>query len=280
MVSAAFQSDFTQLPVVPNFNNMNVGATYIYQVDFVLLASDFNAAANQRGFGNIAFDIALAGDSLQSALNRNWLTDIPLVDTNGSQGGGLLPLLDLSADIGGDTDDMMDIFSSIDVIPSPNPADPRPHVGESPGTVLGFMYLSWDGIGPETVTAQPQVTANGPQVSFARIDNGQFQQDLAAVLMNATLTFGIAPSNGDFDTDGDVDGADFVIWQTHYPTATGATLAEGDADLDGDIDGADFVLWQTNFPSPISGAAAVPEPSAWVGCALGWMFISWRLRRR
>jgi hypothetical protein len=68
---------------------------------------------------------------------------------------------------------------------------------------------------------------------------------------------------GDFDGDGDVDGADFVAWQTNFPKATGATLAEGDADGDGDVDGADFVVWQTNFPfSPGPGAAPVPEPSS------------------
>jgi hypothetical protein len=69
---------------------------------------------------------------------------------------------------------------------------------------------------------------------------------------------------GDFDSDGDVDGADFVAWQTNFPKATGATLAQGDADTDGDVDGADFVVWQTNFPfTPSAGAAPVPEPAAW-----------------
>jgi hypothetical protein len=68
---------------------------------------------------------------------------------------------------------------------------------------------------------------------------------------------------GDFDGDGDVDGADFVAWQTNFPKATGATLAEGDADGDGDVDGADFVVWQTNFPfTPGPGAAPVPEPNS------------------
>jgi hypothetical protein len=68
---------------------------------------------------------------------------------------------------------------------------------------------------------------------------------------------------GDFDSDGDVDGADFVAWQTNFPKATEATLAQGDADGDGDVDGADFVVWQTNFPfTPGAGAAAVPEPNA------------------
>jgi hypothetical protein len=68
---------------------------------------------------------------------------------------------------------------------------------------------------------------------------------------------------GDFDSDGDVDGADFVAWQTHFPTATGATLADGDADADGDVDGADFVVWQTNFPfTPGSGVTSIPEPES------------------
>jgi glucose/arabinose dehydrogenase len=67
---------------------------------------------------------------------------------------------------------------------------------------------------------------------------------------------------GDFDADGDVDGADFTAWQTNFPKATGATLAQGDADGDGDVDGADFVVWQTHFPSSGTTLNVVPEPSA------------------
>lgn len=83
--------------------------------------------------------------------------------------------------------------------------------------------------------------------------------------------FGFTHHNipGDFDGDDDVDGADFVAWQTNFPKPTGATLAEGDADGDGDVDGADFVVWQTNFPfTPGSGVTPVPEPPAY-GLVLG-----------
>jgi hypothetical protein len=70
---------------------------------------------------------------------------------------------------------------------------------------------------------------------------------------------------GDFDGDGDVDGADFVAWQTNFPKASGAVLAEGDADGDGDVDGADFVIWQTSFPfTPGPGTSSIPEPYAMV----------------
>lgn len=77
------------------------------------------------------------------------------------------------------------------------------------------------------------------------------------------------PHAGDFNGDGDVDGADFFAWQTNFPTSMSATLEDGDADGDGDVDGADFVVWQTNFPfTSGSGAAPVPEPTAAILAAL------------
>jgi hypothetical protein len=67
---------------------------------------------------------------------------------------------------------------------------------------------------------------------------------------------------GDFNGDGHVDGADFGIWQTNFPRASGMTSSTGDADGDGDVDGADFVVWQTNFSVTPSTAVSAPEPSA------------------
>jgi hypothetical protein len=85
---------------------------------------------------------------------------------------------------------------------------------------------------------------------------------------------------GDFDSDGDVDGADFVAWQTNFPKASGATLAQGDADKDGDVDGADFVIWQTNFPyTPGSGSSTVPEPHGGLLAMMG-LAVLYGLRAR
>ena len=41
-------------------------------------------------------------------------------------------------------------------------------------------------------------------------------------------------------------------------------LGEGDANSDGDVDGADFLVWQRNYgtaPPPITSIAPVPEPA-------------------
>jgi hypothetical protein len=90
---------------------------------------------------------------------------------------------------------------------------------------------------------------------------------IVATTFNEVL--GNVAQAGDFDGDGDVDGADFVIWQTNYPADDSHTLATGDADGDTDVDGADFAKWKDNFPhSPAPGVAPVPEPAAWILMAL------------
>ena len=90
-----------------------------------------------------------------------------------------------------------------------------------------------------------------------------------ACLLGVTGDFGIraivtpepATLAGDFDSDNDVDGVDFGLWQTGYPTATGASLGDGDADQDADVDGVDFGIWQANYPTNVGGAATIPEPA-------------------
>jgi len=82
---------------------------------------------------------------------------------------------------------------------------------------------------------------------------------------------------GDFDTDGDVDGADLVLWKGDF-----GLNADSDADNDGDTDGADFLIWQQNWTGSLStpSAAAVPEPAS-VGMAMaGTALLLAAVRRR
>ena len=77
---------------------------------------------------------------------------------------------------------------------------------------------------------------------------------------------------GDFDSDGDVDGDDFLVWQNGFPISVGAALLDGDADADGDVDGEDFLIWQNNFPYPAT-LSSVPEPNSLVLLALGGLMM-------
>jgi hypothetical protein len=69
----------------------------------------------------------------------------------------------------------------------------------------------------------------------ARIDIGAFERESAI------------PS-ADFDTDGDIDGLDFLAWQIGFGTvAPNAVKADGDADDDQDVDGADLSAWEVQY---------------------------------
>ena len=105
------------------------------------------------------------------------------------------------------------------------------------------------------------VTTDQRGTGFARIVGG-------IVDIGAFESQTLVPS-ADFDTDGDVDGADFLAWQRGFGTAS-PTPSEGDADFDADVDAADLGIWQTNFgsrtpllatatsgPSPVASAAMI-----------------------
>jgi hypothetical protein len=103
--------------------------------------------------------------------------------------------------------------------------------------------------------------------------------------VNASASFWAALTAvpGDFTQDGRVDDADYAAWKTGFGKSTAATLAEGDANADGDVDGADFLVWQRNYgtaPPPITGVAAVPEPTTAALIACGLATIATQRRRR
>jgi hypothetical protein len=87
------------------------------------------------------------------------------------------------------------------------------------------------------------------------IDNGDGGSSNTVVAFTA-----IANSSADFNGDGQVNGADFIVLQRNLGKTIGAQHAEGDADRDGDIDSADLNLWKAHH-----GGASIqplPEPTA------------------
>ena len=69
--------------------------------------------------------------------------------------------------------------------------------------------------------------------------------------------------SADFDRDGDVDGADFLILQSGLGLTMQSDNTNGDADGDGIVNGTDLLVWESqhglNFEGLAAVTASVPE---------------------
>jgi hypothetical protein len=73
-----------------------------------------------------------------------------------------------------------------------------------------------------------------------------------------------AEPSGDYDADGDVDGADLLLWQRTL--GSNSDLA-ADGNDNGTVDAADLQIWRNTFGQSAASAVAqaIPEPAS---CAL------------
>ncbi|HEX4415088.1 MAG TPA: dockerin type I domain-containing protein, partial [Lacipirellulaceae bacterium] len=93
---------------------------------------------------------------------------------------------------------------------------------------------------------------------------------------------------GDFNLDGKVDMADYVLWRNG--SGTGTQYEQGDANLDGHVDANDFAIWRSNFgfvrqaltagAGSGIGGAAVPELATSTLMMLGLTAIGFCRRDR
>jgi fibronectin-binding autotransporter adhesin len=87
--------------------------------------------------------------------------------------------------------------------------------------------------------------------------------------MNSVITLMAAPGlGGDFNDDGKVDAADYVVWRKALGTMTPLPNDNG---IGGTVGLAHFDLWRANFGNMAmpgsgagSGTGAVPEPACWI----------------
>jgi len=97
-----------------------------------------------------------------------------------------------------------------------------------------------------------------------------------------SITVAAPPANNaDFDSDGDVDGNDFLIWQRGVGLTAQPDKSTGDADGDMDVDANDLAIFKSKFGGPpaVPAAGSVPEPSALAMAAL-LMTTPWARFRR
>jgi hypothetical protein len=101
----------------------------------------------------------------------------------------------------------------------------------------------------------------------------------SGIVLNGTVEYiGEAPTlDGDYDSDGDVDGNDFLTWQRQVG---GPGSADGNDN--GVVDGPDLTIWRNNFgqTGASASAAAIPEPVSFGLALSGLMFLVALVRRK
>jgi hypothetical protein len=86
-------------------------------------------------------------------------------------------------------------------------------------------------------------------------------------VLEGVVAFGALPGQfdaGDYDDDGDVDGADFLLWQRTLGAVANPAGSGADGSGNGFVDAADLVVWKGAFGSLAASSAlmAVPEPAS------------------
>jgi CubicO group peptidase (beta-lactamase class C family) len=93
-------------------------------------------------------------------------------------------------------------------------------------------------------------------------DTTSFQNvDLLSSMMHAEILRVLALP-GDFNRDGEVDGADYNLWQSTFGQSVAPGVA-ADGNANGLIDTADYTLWRDRLNATVAttAAATVPEPT-------------------
>ena len=143
------------------------------------------------------------------------------------------------------------VASSTDVIADPKIADPN-HA-RSAGSVIAEWYkLTAGSPAINKAVVVPEVSkdffnsARGTSPDIGAHEYGPSGNPTSPPGQPTGLPTGALAKVGDANSDGKVDGLDYVIWLNHYnQQATGTR--NGDFNGNGFVDGLDYVIWLNNY---------------------------------
>jgi len=129
--------------------------------------------------------------------------------------------------------------------------------------------------GPGLATFLSQQPTGPAGFNYALSDTGStIDLSVTAIPMN----------NADFNDDGIVDAADYVVWRKFDGTTGTGTQGTGDANGDTNVDATDYDIWVGTFGTMPTGSggvsgASVPEPCTIALLALPAIMAAMRRRR-
>ena len=186
----------------------------------------------------------------------------------------------------------LDVFGGETVPAAQNTLFPETQFGTTPDGAAGFAWheveitkigtlVTWKVNGTPLITvetAEFTIPTGGDNILFghgdinAGVSLDPYYDDVQFTLIDnikVSVATETPTEDADFDDDGDVDGADFLVWQRGFGTAGDNSM--GNANGDATIDAADLGIWTAQFgqtaPPASASIAAVPEPTT-IGLAL------------
>ncbi|HEX5472071.1 MAG TPA: hypothetical protein VFW73_09300, partial [Lacipirellulaceae bacterium] len=122
-------------------------------------------------------------------------------------------------------------------------------------------------------------TADGWQIVLDGDASADLHPEL--IVLSGNITNPVQGLKGDYNSDGKVDAADYVLWRKGGPLAN-------EGDNPGTVDSGDYTYWRAHFGEssgsfPSGGFVAVPEPSVLLlglFASLGLAFTCSRQRSR
>lgn len=127
---------------------------------------------------------------------------------------------------------------------------------------LGAGFSPQAGDSFEFLTSTVEINENFGSLNLPALSTGlEWQLDFSPQALTLTV---IGSLPGDYNLDGAVDGADFLIWQRGFGSMTNLVA---DGNRDGAVDSLDYNIWRSNFGASANASLsttgdAVPEPSS------------------